>query len=164
MANQNKVSAIIDGLALPKLHELIIQAMEPADFGDLSIYNSKPKALAFLQQSVAGKTVTLKALEKEAAKLVAPAKAVSTEPKAAKKGGAQPGSGRPKTAIKFEAEQKITVTYRDKDGNPGNPKRGVSAERFNLYKNNMTVEAALQAGVRSGDLDWDVKHEYISIA
>lgn len=36
-----------------------------------------------------------------------------------------------------------------------NPKHGKSAKRFDLYKEGMTVEAALSAGVLLLDLQWD---------
>lgn len=36
-----------------------------------------------------------------------------------------------------------------------NPKHGKSAKRFDLYKNGMTVEAAVEKGVLPADLRWD---------
>jgi len=47
-----------------------------------------------------------------------------------------------------------------------NPKReGTAAfDRFALYRNGMTVQAALAAGVTRGDLAYDTDHEYIVVA
>jgi len=44
-----------------------------------------------------------------------------------------------------------------------NPKREGSAShaRFALYKNGMTYESALAAGVTNGDIHWDMAHEFI---
>lgn len=46
-----------------------------------------------------------------------------------------------------------------------NPKRasGVSAGRFALYVDGMTVKDALAAGVLGADLTWDVGHRFITI-
>lgn len=45
----------------------------------------------------------------------------------------------------------------------GNPKRGKSAARWDLYKDGMTVAAALDAGVLRADLRWDLAHGLIAV-
>jgi hypothetical protein len=47
---------------------------------------------------------------------------------------------------------------------PENPKREGSAShaRFALYKNGMTYEACLAAGITNGDVHWDLAHEFIA--
>lgn len=47
-----------------------------------------------------------------------------------------------------------------------NPKRegSESATRFALYKTGMTVADFLKAGGRAGDVAWDVKHKFITLA
>ena len=76
---------------------------------------------------------------------------------------------KPKREPKYQPDAKITL-LKDKEGATygpdNNPKRAgtESANRFALYKNGMTVKDALDAGVRSADIDWDVKHEFIKVA
>lgn len=95
------------------------------------------------------------------------AKAAKGKGKAAKEVKAKSGKkvgkgGGGKRARLFKDDQRITVLSKK------NPKREGSAsfDRFELYetgKRGMTVKQALEAGVTSGDLAWDSKHEYISI-
>jgi hypothetical protein len=67
----------------------------------------------------------------------------------------------------FAADQKITMGV-DKEGKKygsgHNPKRGKAAERFAKYKDGMTVKQALDAGLTSGDLNWDTARKLISIS
>ena len=44
----------------------------------------------------------------------------------------------------------------------GNPKRGTAAERYNLYKNNMTVGKYIELGGQLRDVTWDAKMGWIS--
>jgi hypothetical protein len=44
----------------------------------------------------------------------------------------------------------------------GNPKKGTAAERYNLYKNNMTVGKYIELGGQLRDVTWDVKQGWIS--
>lgn len=44
-----------------------------------------------------------------------------------------------------------------------NPKRGTAAERFELYKDGMTVSEYLAAGGLRADVNWDVKKEFIEV-
>jgi hypothetical protein len=76
--------------------------------------------------------------------------------KVAKKAAATDGSGR----TRKNADAKITLLAKE------NPKRPASDayKRFAKYKTGMTVGEALKAGVTSGDLAYDVKHEFIRIA
>lgn len=81
------------------------------------------------------------------------AKAAKT-PKAPKeKGASKPRGG----AFPEGAKIKILVD--------GNPKREGSSshKRFGMYKQNMLVSTALGAGVKTADIHWDVKHNYITI-
>ena len=59
----------------------------------------------------------------------------------------------------FPKEARITVLA------PENPKKKGSAahERFAKYHSNMTVAAALEAGLTAGDFAYDVKHGYVVI-
>ena len=79
-----------------------------------------------------------------------------------KKGKAKKGGLTGKRARRFADDQRIVVLCKE------NPKReGSSArDRFDLYetgKKGMTVKAALEAGVTSGDLNYDTDHDYIEI-
>ena len=64
---------------------------------------------------------------------------------------------------------KITL-LNDPKGEPygpnNNPKRKgtESAERFSRYRNGMTVGQAKEAGVTSGDINWDAKKGFIEVA
>lgn len=93
--------------------------------------------------------------QKNAPKKNAPEKAAAPEKNA--EGEEKKGRGRNR---KFQPEQKITILAKE------NPKRAGStaAERFALYKNGMTVKAALEAGVKAADLSWDAAKGHISIA
>jgi len=61
----------------------------------------------------------------------------------------------------------------DKEGKPtgskvkygakNNPKRGASAERFAKYKDGMTIQKALDAGLTGADIAHDLKKKFISI-
>lgn len=68
----------------------------------------------------------------------------------------------------FTEGQKITLLV-DKDGRPygpeNNPKRPGSGshERFQHYKNGMTVAEAIQAGVTAADLKYDAAHTFIKV-
>jgi hypothetical protein len=44
-----------------------------------------------------------------------------------------------------------------------NPKRGESAERFELYKKAKTVADYVAAGGRKADIAWDAAHDYIKV-
>jgi len=44
----------------------------------------------------------------------------------------------------------------------GNPKRGTAAERYNLYKNGMTVGKYIELGGQLRDVTWDAKQGWIS--
>lgn len=75
-----------------------------------------------------------------------------------------------KSVGKFALDARITFGT-DKEGKPygaksNNPKRegSKSAERFALYRSNMTVQQALDAGVSRSDILYDAQHNYISVA
>ena len=44
-----------------------------------------------------------------------------------------------------------------------NPKRGAAAKRFDLYRNGMKVETAIEKGVTVADIRWDRDHKFIKI-
>lgn len=46
---------------------------------------------------------------------------------------------------------------------PTNPKRGASAQRYDLYKSNKTVGKFLEAGGTRGDIAWDAARGYIAV-
>ena len=78
--------------------------------------------------------------------------------KAEAKKGTGKGKGRGKST-KFSPDQTIEILV-DK-----NPKRKGAAcyDRFDLYKNGMTVKEYLNAGGIGADLPWDVAREFIAI-
>lgn len=60
---------------------------------------------------------------------------------------------------KFSPDAKIKILVDE------NPKRegGEAHKRFALYRNGMTVNEALEAGVLRMDLSWDTRHSFIAI-
>lgn len=89
-------------------------------------------------------------------------------PKAAK-APKEPKEPKAPKAPKFATNMKIKMLA-DKEGKTygkdNNPKRvgSSSHDRFALYVDGMTVEAAIAAGVKTADLDWDVDKGFISIS
>jgi hypothetical protein len=61
--------------------------------------------------------------------------------------------------IKFAGDAKIKLLVE----NPKRPSSG-AFKRFAKYRDGMTVDAALQAGVRRDDLAWDVRHGFVAVA
>lgn len=73
----------------------------------------------------------------------------------------EPKNKAPKGAVQAETmaanrARKITILVE------GNPKRGTAAERYNLYKNGMTVGKYIELGGQLRDVTWDVKQGWIS--
>ena len=73
----------------------------------------------------------------------------------------EPKNKAPKGAAQAETmaanrARKITILVE------GNPKRGTAAERYNLYKNGMTVGKYIELGGQLRDVTWDAKHGWIS--
>lgn len=66
----------------------------------------------------------------------------------------------PKSTIHFGADKEGK-----KYGASNNPKRegSASADRFNMYKEGMTIEQALTAGVKTTDILWDLKKGFITV-
>jgi len=66
----------------------------------------------------------------------------------------------PKSTIHFGADKEG-----QKYGASNNPKRdgSASADRFNMYKEGMTIEQALTAGVKTTDISWDLKKGFITV-
>jgi hypothetical protein len=63
--------------------------------------------------------------------------------------------GRPSA---YPLDSKITVLV-DK-----NPRRGAAAKRFDLYRSGMLLGTFLEKGGERGDVLWDVRHGFISVA
>lgn len=90
------------------------------------------------------------------------------EPKSAKKGKAEKPvkaakkASKPKAEPKEKAEDNRKIKLLTKD----NPKREGSAsyDRFELYRDNKTVQAFLEAGGKSADLRYDENAGYIEVA
>lgn len=90
-----------------------------------------------------------------AKKTAAPAKkAAAPAKKAAAAAESSGGRGR---APNFGDDSKIKVLVKE------NPKRAAAAERFNLYKNGMTVGEYVAAGGKRADVNWDVKQGFIEV-
>lgn len=92
-----------------------------------------------------------------AKKVVAKKQAKGGKAKAAKQAARKPAVDWSADAVKVDDKKKIKVLASE------NPKRGKGAKRFALYRNGMTVEAALEKGVTRADVRWDVAHRYISL-
>lgn len=96
--------------------------------------------------------------------------ASTATPKAAKapkeKAPPKPKQPRTKMISKFPYSSKIFLNN-DKDGkkygNENNPKRGTAATRFNLYKDGMTLDQAVAAGIKPADIAWDSKKGWIRL-
>ena len=71
----------------------------------------------------------------------------------------------PDTTEKDKEGKETVVPGKPYDGNKNNPKRAgsKSAERFALYKKNMTIAQALEAGVTAADIANDLEHKFIVI-
>lgn len=70
--------------------------------------------------------------------------------------GAKKGGGR---KASFDPDARINILVKE------NPKRkgSASAKRFDKYAQNMKVADALDKGVKSADIAWDVKHAFIAL-
>jgi hypothetical protein len=73
---------------------------------------------------------------------------------------AAPKAPRARTSKNFHPASTIKVLAEK------NPKRATSAayKRFDLYQNDMTVEAFIKAGGTYGDLSWDSERKYIEVS
>jgi hypothetical protein len=95
-------------------------------------------------------------------------------PETGNKGGAAAATKtapeKPKTVGGFALTAKITLGKNGEgkayNGTDNNPKRANSGsfKRFAAYKNDMTVQQALDAGLTGADLSWDARHKFINIA
>jgi hypothetical protein len=89
--------------------------------------------------------------------------------KAAKKDAEKPTTETKSTRSTLDKTQTIEI-QEDKEGNAygkkNNPKRkgSKSAERFEKYRDGMTVESALKAGLVAGDIHNDTAKGYIKLA
>jgi hypothetical protein len=92
--------------------------------------------------------------EKKAAEK--PAKKAAAAPKAPK---AKAGNGAGQMTRLFPMDAKIKLLVK------GNPKRegGKSAKRFSAYKDGMTVQEALKAGLKAADLKYDESKKFIAV-
>ena len=96
--------------------------------------------------------------KRPAAKKVAEAKPAAKKAAPAKKKAAakEEGAGRGR-APNISDDAKIKLLVKE------NPKRAAAAERFDLYKNGMTVAEYLKAGGKRADVNWDVKQGFIEV-
>jgi hypothetical protein len=76
-------------------------------------------------------------------------------PRAPKAATSNSGGGAARALVPRDGIIKILIE--------GNPKRGKSAERFALYQNGMTVADFIKAGGTSGDVNWDIGKNLISV-
>jgi hypothetical protein len=69
----------------------------------------------------------------------------------------------PDTTEKDKEGKETVVAGKSYDGTKNNPKRtgSKSDERFALYKKNMTIAQALEAGVTAADIANDLEHKFI---
>ena len=98
-----------------------------------------------------------KAPAKKAAAPKAAAKKTAKKTAAAKKAPAD-GAGRPGRKPAFTDDAKISILSKE------NPKRAKAAERFNLYKEGMTVGKYIEAGGTRADVRWDAKQGFIKLS
>lgn len=79
----------------------------------------------------------------------------------------EPKAPRERTVAKQPLTARILLKN-DKEGKKygadNNPKRGTAAKRFALYRDNMTIKEALDAGVKAEDVSWDAKKGWIGFA
>ena len=106
-----------------------------------------------------------------AAKALAAKKTAKVPAKPAKKTAKVPAKPAKKTAkVKTEStvsadREETKAAYRARKITilvEGNPKRGTAATRYDLYKNNMSVEKYLSLGGQLRDVNWDAKMGWIS--
>lgn len=77
---------------------------------------------------------------------------------------------KPKTVGGYALTAKITLAKNAEgkayNGADNNPKRkgSKSFDKFAKYKDGMTVEQAVAAGLTGADLSWDTSHKFITIA
>lgn len=72
-------------------------------------------------------------------------------------------------AAKFAGDSVIHLGKDQNDkpyGEDNNPKRAGSAahDRFKLYRDGMTVDQAIDAGVTRADINWDAKQGFITVS
>lgn len=84
---------------------------------------------------------------------------------------AAPAAEKAKTVGGFAMTAKITFGKKEDgktsyDGAENNPKRkgSKSFDKFAKYKDGMTVEDAVKAGITGADLSWDSRHGFIKVA
>ena len=107
------------------------------------------------------------AAEPEAPKAEAPApKPKGKKAAKAKKPAKRRKAGQSKVARGLSGRSSIASTAKITLCVGVNPKRHKSKarERFDLYKDGMTVEQFVAAGGLLDDIRWDVKHEFISLS
>lgn len=143
----------LDGLkelSVPQLVELY-NVKHPEK--PVKLFNKKPVAIERVWESY---PEAAPAAEGEAT--ATPTNEETEMAKAAKKASKPktPGKGR---TPKFDVEAKIKLLVSE------NPKRKGSAsfKRFEKYENGMKVSEALAKGVRSADIGWDQKKNYIAL-
>ena len=61
--------------------------------------------------------------------------------------------------LKETVEEEFTY-----DGKDNNPKSRKAGERFALYRKNITIQQALDAGMSPADVKWDLTKGYVVVA
>lgn len=76
-----------------------------------------------------------------------------------------PAEARKLAAIARRSNQVIKAGPHFKGATPfkPNPKRGKSRDRFELYREGMTVQEYIEKGGYSADISWDVKRGFIVV-
>lgn len=133
-----EAQAALEKLAGPRFVREDLSDIPPPDF-------SNP---ANGESSMATNTTPKK---RKATAEAAPAKANPIKAKA------EDASGKRGRQPNIDGTAKIKILVKD------NPKRAAAAERFNLYKNGMTVDEYIAAGGARADVNWDVKQGFIEV-
>lgn len=123
---------------------------------------SKPKAKSTSKAAGAGFAAPAKEKGSKPSKSAKPAPAAAAKGKAKTEKREVKGvfkDGTPKMADIGDIEGKKVKILVDE-----NPKRGLSAKRFSIYKNGMLATVAIEKGVLRADLRWDVGHKFISLS
>ena len=121
----------------------------------------KTPAGKILASSIPGKKPVkdlLKAAQERAAK-ADPAERIDRAKKLAGKGekAAKEPRAKKEAAVPKADDRKITLLVTE------NPKRGKSAERYELYRKAKTVADYVAAGGSKADIAWDAAHNYIKV-
>ncbi len=143
---------VLKDLSGKELRKIITSLEDKAEYGNPKDYEDKTIAFNHVMAAIKSKQYTV---EEALGVLSGNGKGAG---KAAAKSVKKVGAGR-RSAANFDGNARIKLLVKE------NPKREGSKthERFALYKNGMKVSEALEKGLTREDLDWDTKHDFISI-